>query len=78
MIWKEGPVRRNGGLCGDAGEGGEQEDDQGRPVVTGVSSPTTVGTFEYYAELSTTDDISYGLGTVIMALIETSGLPAAE
>jgi len=51
-----------------------EEDDQGRPVVTGVSSPTTVGTFDYYAELSTTDDISYGLGSVILALIETSGL----
>ncbi len=50
-------------------------DDQDRPVVTGISGPTTVGTFEDYADVSLVEDLSYGVGGVILALIETSGLP---
>jgi unsaturated rhamnogalacturonyl hydrolase len=44
------------------------------PVVTGVSGPTTVGDFDDYAAIELTDDIHYGVGAVILALIETSGL----
>ena len=51
------------------------EDEQGRPIVTGTSGPTTVGTFESYAKVELGDDIAYGVGAVIMALVETSGLP---
>jgi unsaturated rhamnogalacturonyl hydrolase len=50
-------------------------DDQGRPVVTGTSGPTTVGSFESYANVEVADDIAYGVGAVLMALVETSGLP---
>lgn len=53
-------------------------DEEGRPVVQGVSDPTTAGTFEYYANLGTTDDITYGLGAVLFMLIETSGLVTPE
>lgn len=49
-------------------------DDQGRPVVTDISGPTTVGRFKDYAAVDLEDDISYGVGAVILALIETSGL----
>jgi unsaturated rhamnogalacturonyl hydrolase len=49
-------------------------DAQGRPVVTGVSGPTDVGTFSYYQGVKQADDLSYGVGAVILALIETSGL----
>ena len=49
-------------------------DAQGRPVVTGISGPTTVGTLEMYGQVPLTDDITYGLGAVILALSETSGL----
>lgn len=47
----------------------------GEPVVTGISGPTTVGTFDDYATIELGDDIDYGVGAVILALIETSGLP---
>lgn len=50
-------------------------DDENRPVVTGVSGPTNPGRFETYAAVRQADDISYGLGAVIMALVESSGLP---
>lgn len=49
-------------------------DDQDRPVITDISGPTGVGHFEMYATLDVYDDISYGIGAVLMALIETSGL----
>jgi unsaturated rhamnogalacturonyl hydrolase len=50
------------------------DDDQGRPVVTGISGPTTVGTFERYAEVALDEDIHYGVGAVILALLEVSNL----
>ncbi len=53
-------------------------DDQGRPVVSNVSDPTEAGTFEYYAGLPVSDDLGYGVGTVVLALVETSGLPGIE
>ena len=45
------------------------------PVVTGTSGPTTAGTFPEYAKVAVGDDIPYGIGAVVLALIETSGLP---
>jgi len=45
------------------------------PVVTGTSGPTTAGTFDQYAAVSQADDIPYGIGAVVLALLETSGLP---
>ncbi|WP_437600975.1 glycoside hydrolase family 88 protein [Sorangium sp. So ce590] len=51
-----------------------QEDASGRPVVTGISGPTTVGRLDDYAEVELGDDISYGVGAVVLALVETSGL----
>lgn len=50
-------------------------DEEGRPVVTGVSGATTAGGFNTYKNIKTVDNASYGLGAVILALIETSGLP---
>lgn len=46
------------------------------PVVTGVSGPTSAGTFNTYKAIKVQDDLSYGMGAVVLALIETSGLPA--
>lgn len=51
-----------------------EEDGSGRPVVTGISGPTTVGKLEDYAAVELRDDLSYGVGAVILALVETSGL----
>ncbi|HOU53647.1 MAG TPA: glycoside hydrolase family 88 protein [Myxococcota bacterium] len=45
------------------------------PVVTGTSGPTTAGTFAQYAAVPQADDIPYGIGAVVLALLETSGLP---
>lgn len=50
--------------------------DEGQPVVTGISGPTTVGTFDDYAAVALGDDISFGVGAVLLALTETSGLPS--
>ncbi len=50
--------------------------DDGVPVVTGVSGPTTVGTFAEYAAVKTIDDVPFGVGAVLLALLEPSGLPA--
>lgn len=51
-------------------------DEQGRPVVTEISEGTEPSTYERYTlpvrELE--DDRNYGVGAVILALIETSGL----
>jgi unsaturated rhamnogalacturonyl hydrolase len=44
------------------------------PMVTGISGPTTVGDFDHYAAIEVEGDIHYGVGAVILALIETSGL----
>ena len=52
-----------------------QLDGDDRPFVTGISGPTTVGTFDDYANVPLEDDLTYGVGGVILALIETSGLP---
>ncbi len=49
-------------------------DDGAGPMVTGVSGPTMVGDFDYYAGIETGDGIHYGVGAVILALVETSGL----
>lgn len=51
-----------------------REDAEGRPIVGGISGPTTVGTYEYYAGVEVADDLPYGLGAVILALTEVSGL----
>lgn len=48
-----------------------------RPVVTGTSGPTTAGTLDQYLKVGQADDIAYGIGAVLLALIETSGLPEA-
>lgn len=50
-------------------------DENRQPVVTGISGPTGVGRFDYYARVAVEDDLSYGLGAVLLALTETSGLP---
>jgi unsaturated rhamnogalacturonyl hydrolase len=49
-------------------------DEKGRPVITGISGPTGAGTFQNYANIGIEDDLPYGTGAVIMALVETSGL----
>ena len=51
-----------------------KRDDQNRPYVTGISGVTDVSTFEQYAAVPLEDDLNYGVGAVILALIETSGL----
>jgi unsaturated rhamnogalacturonyl hydrolase len=50
-------------------------DAQDRPVVTGISGPTMAGSFEYYRDIPVLDDLPFGLGAVVLMLIETSGLP---
>ncbi len=49
-------------------------DAQGRPYVTDISGPTDVSTFEEYAAVPLEEDLSYGVGAAILALVETSGL----
>jgi len=44
------------------------------PYVSDISGPTTAGDFRNYEDVALGDDISYGVGAVILALIETSGL----
>jgi len=53
-----------------------RRDDMGRPVVTGISGPTMVGGFDYYASIPVEEDVPFGVGTVILALVEASGLDA--
>lgn len=50
-------------------------DTSGRPVVSGVSQGTAPGTFNYYKGINVADDLAYGVGAVLLALVETSGLP---
>lgn len=50
-------------------------DGLGRPVVTAISGPTIVQTRAGYLAVPVADDRSYGVGAVILALIESSGLP---
>jgi unsaturated rhamnogalacturonyl hydrolase len=52
-------------------------DDDG-PVVTGVSLATDPWSLEEYLSVPVADDVNYGVGAVILALIETSGLPDPE
>jgi unsaturated rhamnogalacturonyl hydrolase len=49
-------------------------DDQNRPVVTGTSFGTDPTNLETYLSVEQADDVHYGVGAVILALIETSGL----
>ena len=58
----------------EAVKGKVATDDQGRPYVTDISGPTDVSTFEGYASVPLEDDLNYGVGAVILALIEISGL----
>ncbi len=51
-----------------------EPDAQGRPVVTDISLGTDPTNFETYASVPLRDDINYGVGAAILALIETSGL----
>ncbi len=51
-----------------------QPDEQARPVVTGISFGTDPTNFEGYAQVEQSDDVHYGVGAAILALIETSGL----
>ncbi|MFH2006189.1 MAG: glycoside hydrolase family 88 protein [bacterium] len=50
------------------------DDASGMPLVTGISGPTTAGDFQNYADIEQGVDIHYGVGAVILMLIETSGL----
>lgn len=52
-----------------------RDPDTVRPIVTGTSGPTTAGTVREYLRVAQSDDITYGIGAVLLALIETSGLP---
>jgi unsaturated rhamnogalacturonyl hydrolase len=52
------------------------DDEDGEPVVTGISGPTMPGDTAHYASIPIEDDKGYGVGAVILALLETSGLPA--
>jgi unsaturated rhamnogalacturonyl hydrolase len=46
-------------------------------IVTGISGPTMAGTKATYAAVALREDISFGVGAVILALIERAGLPEA-
>lgn len=48
---------------------------RGRAIVTGISGPTGVGGFENYKKVPVQDDLPYGMGAVVLALVESSGLP---
>ena len=49
-------------------------DEQDRPLVTGISGGTEPGTFEFYVGIEQFDDLNYGVGAVILSLLETSGI----
>jgi len=55
-------------------KGAVDVDQNGRPFVTGISGGTEPSTFEVYVGVPVQDDVSYGVGASILALIETSGL----
>jgi unsaturated rhamnogalacturonyl hydrolase len=44
-------------------------------IVTGTSGPTMAGSKQAYANVRLRDDVSFGVGTVILALLERAGLP---
>ena len=50
----------------------------GAPTVSGISGPTSADAYQAYADVPLEDDLPYGLGAVILALVETSGLPLPE
>ena len=50
-------------------------DDGDGPVVTGVSLATDPWSLQEYLDVATKEDVNYGVGAVILALLETSGLP---
>lgn len=50
-------------------------DDGSGPIVTGVSLATDPWPLERYLAVRIEDDVNYGVGAVILALLETSGLP---
>ena len=58
----------------EAVKGAVETDEQGRPFVTGISGGTDPSTFEGYTEVPLEDDLNYGVGAAILALLETSGL----
>ena len=45
------------------------------PIVIDISGPTMAGTRAVYAQVPLREDISFGVGSVLLALIESSGLP---
>ncbi len=49
-------------------------DEAGRPLVTDISGQTTAGDYDDYAAIPLEQDMDFGVGAVILALIETSGL----
>jgi len=51
------------------------EDRRDGPVVVGISGPTMAGTKAVYAQVPLREDVSFGVGAVVFALIESSGLP---
>ena len=58
----------------EAVKGAVDTDQEGRPFVTGISEGTGPSTFEDYVSIPVADDLNYGVGAVILALLETSGL----
>lgn len=50
----------------------------GGPVVIGTSGPTMVGKASYYAGIEVKRDLHFGVGAVILSLLETSGLPSGS
>lgn len=52
-----------------------KQDPQKGPLVTGISGPTTVGDAAYYGRVEQKNDLHFGVGAAILALLESSGLP---
>jgi len=55
-------------------KGAVATDEEDRPFVTVISEGTGPTTYERYTQVPVADDLNYGVGAVILALIETSGL----
>ncbi|MCA9610704.1 MAG: glycoside hydrolase family 88 protein, partial [Myxococcales bacterium] len=72
--WRDATVRDAVRAAMDGVIANVSYDGDGRPVVGGISGPTSVGTYDYYASVAVEDDLPYGLGAVILALTEVSGL----
>lgn len=49
--------------------------DSAGTLVTGISGPTMAGSASYYASIPLESDLHFGVGAVILALLESSGLP---